>query len=288
MLSNKVRDQLRRAFKYGYFYYSDGNLLYVLFEPEHQTKADQWFAEHKQEIQQEIALRLDMPLYEYSDYSTGSYGFKKQGGVTLTFTEVSTGEDAYCIFNADIKYQRGPKKGKKLPKGKFSCPRDGKFSRFWSKTGLAKPRRLSEYHEHMGKLKGVIFCAEKSDTHDHRRLKKDSLTPLSMTAEDIRLLLGHIEFSDNHSSAISRQEIGNLSATFRQPSSARNTTKPTTDEFYSDLSPRAKTSAVISCPEVRIHGQENTSSEELDKWVNDNLQEHERLNNDTQPCLIPF
>ena len=70
---------------------------------------------------------------QYISYSTGLYGRKNAGGVTLQLLCERTGEDYYVIFNADIKRKRNfkdKKAGTPLPKGRFSVGRKSAFYKF--------------------------------------------------------------------------------------------------------------------------------------------------------------
>ena len=100
---------------------------------------------------------------QYLSYSTGLYGRKNAGGVTLQLLCERTGEDYYVIFNADIKRKRNfkdKKAGTLLPKGRFSVGRKSAFYKFWLSTGITIPPRLSAFNDYMGKLKGLLYIAE--------------------------------------------------------------------------------------------------------------------------------
>ena len=100
---------------------------------------------------------------QYISYSTGLYGRKNAGGVTLQLLCEGTGEDYYVIFNADIKRKRNfkdKKAGTLLPKGRFSVGRKSAFYKFWLSTGITIPPRLSAFNDYMGKLKGLLYIAE--------------------------------------------------------------------------------------------------------------------------------
>ncbi|PKG37642.1 hypothetical protein, partial [Psychromonas sp. Urea-02u-13] len=79
-----------------------------------------WLNENKEELVSDIATLFSLNVYIYYDYSTGQYGEHKSQGVTLQFVNVTTGAEAYAIFNAGLKRTRNSKNnkaGELLPKG---------------------------------------------------------------------------------------------------------------------------------------------------------------------------
>ncbi len=124
---------------------------------------EQWLKDNRETLLSEIAQVANVEPYIYLGYSTGSYGEHKSGGVSLQFTNLITGEDAFAVFNAELTRARKSKSGDKgisLPKGKFRVRKGFEFYRFWLLSGLNIPPRLSVFDQYMGNLKSLAFIPE--------------------------------------------------------------------------------------------------------------------------------
>ena len=228
------------AAQYGDFEVLDGVVSFIAKDPQQQQSASKWLAERRDDIEIYIISALKLKTaYRCVDYSTGFYGPKKSDGVTLTFDNIYSGDDAFCVFNADIRYQRGARAGKKLPKKKFKVKRRSKLMRFLVMSGL-KPRRQSEFHEHMGKLKEIIYTADLVNPDGGKQLDKDSIKPLHLEAKVLTNLLKNKHNNEINGSAIDRQFFGNYSANTRQPSSANTWPNPSNNETSSEFKVRAE------------------------------------------------
>ncbi|MDR3428220.1 hypothetical protein [Silvimonas sp.] len=146
----------------------------------------EWLSKNAPCLVQEILAALGTAVaYEYCDYTTGSYGKHKAGGVTLQFQSLLTCAKAYVIFNAELTRSRttkAAKKGTPLPKGHFRIGKRSHFYQFWKSTGLAEPKRLSSFHDYMGNLKGILFTAKLQ----YNRMDAGTLKPLSISAHVVR------------------------------------------------------------------------------------------------------
>lgn len=143
-----------------------------------------WMEANRLNICREILSAIGTDAFEYLGYQTGNYGRHKAGGVTLQFVSVLTGQSAYTIFNADLTRQRtvaGKEAGTPLPKGQFRIGKRSHFLGFWLSTGLPLPKRLSSFHDYMGKLKGVVFAAEIQG----ERLDAGSLRPICLSVDAV-------------------------------------------------------------------------------------------------------
>jgi len=152
-----------------------------------------WFDKHKSSFIQSIVNKLQPNLYVYVGYSTGRYKKQKFPGITLSFINLLTGGSGYIIFNACLDRKRTTKHGEQgsaLPKDHFSIAKRSSFYKFWLKTKLDVPRRLSSFHDYMGKLKGLIFMFE---IKKKEQLDKKSFALLSLEHEELNKLI----FSDN-------------------------------------------------------------------------------------------
>ena len=95
--------------------------------------------------------------------STGRYGIHKAGGLTLRFTHPESQSDYYVIFNVRLERQRDSKKhkaGTPYPKGQFWISKNYEFYKFWQRTGLKLPPRLSAFNDYMGNLAQLTYQAD--------------------------------------------------------------------------------------------------------------------------------
>ncbi|MEE1923555.1 hypothetical protein V0R50_19280 [Pseudomonas sp. 148P] len=152
----------------------------------------EWLDEHSEEIIKDILSVLEIDAYQYYDYGADYYGPKRSPGVTLHFRSVVKRTHAYVIYNADLSRSRNTvtgQKGGRLPPGQFRIKNQRwGFHKFWERSGLKFPPRLSSFHDYMGNLKGILFIADGSDSGSER-LDKKTLRPLSVTAEEIERAL---------------------------------------------------------------------------------------------------
>lgn len=186
---------------------------------------DDWYSANKQRLITEIVKAVSVTAYCYDSYSTGRYKSDRKvlyfSGVTLQFFNVVTGENPHAIFNVGLKRSRATKANKKgdpLPKGRFNITKNYAFFKFWGRTKIPHARRLSEYHEHMGKLRNMVFTME---LNEKGKAINDSLMPLSVSCDAIATALNITDFvrqEVGNSSAKCRQEVGNR---VRQVSSAK-------------------------------------------------------------------
>jgi hypothetical protein len=144
----------------------------------------EWMNANRLDLCRELLAATGQDAYEYLSYQTGCYGPHKSGGVTLQFVSILTGESAYVIFNADLTRQRsvGSKlAGSPLPKGQFRIGKRSHFYRFWLSTGLPLPKRLSSFHDYMGKLRGVVFEADAQ----RERIDASTIRPICLSVADV-------------------------------------------------------------------------------------------------------
>lgn len=146
---------------------------------------DDWLKRHAFELTREVLLALNFDAFEYTGYSTGYYSKNKWPGVTMQFSSVTTGGDAYAIFNVELNRARGTHTGKKqdpLPKKQFRVSKRHEFYKFWMRTELRFPTRLSNFHDYMGNLKGLLFVAP----IQNGRLINKQICLLEIEADTIR------------------------------------------------------------------------------------------------------
>lgn len=99
----------------------------------------------------------------FDGFSTGRYGMHKADGLTLSFTHPESQSDYYVIFNVRLDRQRDSKKhkaGTPYPRGQFWVSKRYEFFRFWHRTGLRVPPRLSAFSDYMGNLAQLTYQAD--------------------------------------------------------------------------------------------------------------------------------
>lgn len=146
-----------------------------------------WYKENAPIIIREILRTLCIEAYQYRSYKTGCYQKGRLPGVNLHFCGVISGNSTYSIFNADLTRSRSTKTGKAgtaLPDGHFSVGELSHFYKLWMAAGLNPPRRLSAFHDYIGKLGGILFSAEVTPNRPSR-LQSGSFRPLSVSAAQI-------------------------------------------------------------------------------------------------------
>jgi len=153
----------------------------------------EWLAKWRLNIFKQIALRMDVNIFQYLSFNTGKYGRHKAAGINLRFDNLINGTDAYVIFNVDLTRQRTTKQGMKgepLPGKRFTVGGKSKFHTFWNNTGLKEPDKRTKYSSCMGKLKSIIFTGvyDKGDLK-RTRLDKNSLLPLAVSHHELLRLI---------------------------------------------------------------------------------------------------
>ncbi|XOV80836.1 MAG: hypothetical protein ACFHVJ_07790 [Aestuariibacter sp.] len=175
-----------------------------------------WLKENRETLMCEIARNLQIPVYQYTGFTTGRFNNGRFPGVKLNFIEVSTGASASAFFNAHLDKLRGstqrPDNGR-LQDKYFRVGEHSKLFKFWKLAGLPKPRRLAELYKSMGKLKAVYFTGKASQS---AKLLNESLIPLTINASQV--LSG---ISDNSSTVCSTKFRQSVDKSYRQPVSTR-------------------------------------------------------------------
>jgi hypothetical protein len=141
--------------------------------------------QHWMSLVSEIAEIISIDAFVFSGHKTGNYGKHKADGLTLMFGCLMTNKKPYAIFNVDLTRARTTRHGvagSALPKGQFRPGRGSKFYEFYTQTGVEPPKRLSTFHEHMGKLRTLVFTGEYVK---HERLQKDTLRPLDVSCDEL-------------------------------------------------------------------------------------------------------
>ncbi len=150
---------------------------------------------HKLKLMVEILQKIGRDALTFHSHSASKYGPTLAGGVTLQFTHVLTGSEAYAIFNANLTRSRNTKSGRAgdpLPTKQFHVAKHSGFCKFWASTGLP-PRKLSSYYEYMGKLKPLFFESQDiSNSND--RLDSSLLKPLQISFQEVKEAF---DFSDS-------------------------------------------------------------------------------------------
>jgi hypothetical protein len=171
------------------------------------TVPDQWMIENQDSLVLSITLLCGINILKYEDFSTGNYGSKRAGGVTLQFFDLNTGLMSYAIFNANLTRARNTASGKAgtpLPPRQFRVGERSSFYKFWCQSGLIAPKRLSTFSDKMGLLKVVLFTG---DYDKGERLSKNSIRPVNISCDQINNCICN---SVDNSPTISRQLTDNV------------------------------------------------------------------------------
>jgi hypothetical protein len=157
-----------------------------------------WLKQNETLLINDICRLLNIVPLRYISYTTGSYGAKKSQGITLQFSNLHSGDDAYIIFNANLTRSRTTnraKKGDLLPGKQFIVSERSGFYKFWLSTRLPLPRSPSKFYECMGKLKLLTFT---SPIDFNNRIKDKKLPLLEVSFQEI-LDKQSLFFSDKNS-----------------------------------------------------------------------------------------
>lgn len=179
---------------------------------------DTWLAAHTPTLMREIAETTGIPICQYQRYTTGRYGNKLAAGVALTYMNIVTGQSGVTVFNAELTRARSTKagaKGSNLPRGQFRVSALYSFVRFWNRLGLVPPRRLSEFHHYMGRLRDVFITAF---IDRQGKMDKGSIEPVTIAHSYLRaafccaatpnnLQANHGQFPDNWQARTTDKQI---------------------------------------------------------------------------------
>ena len=149
----------------------------------------EWIAKNLESFGSQIAALSSIDIFTYGSYTTGKYAIGKYPGLTMQFDSVTDPmKSPYAIFNVKLDRDRTTKhgvKGSPLPGRQFRVGRKRNFYKFWKRAGLPDPRRMSAFHEEMGKLNGILFTGgfRKGD-----RLQNDTIRPVQLSCQTLRYL----------------------------------------------------------------------------------------------------
>lgn len=147
---------------------------------------DEWMKQNSSEISYVILRATNQPAFEHLSFSAGKFGKHLAGGVELQFRELISDRNGYVIFPAEVVRATTTKFGKAgaaLPKNHFRTKKNTKFYKFWQRTGLKTPNRLSSFHDYMGNLQSLLFTA---DFVNGEKLNKDTIEPLNISFVQIK------------------------------------------------------------------------------------------------------
>lgn len=177
----------------------------IVIHPKSGKSAEDWLKANFAQIYKEVLSAIGLDALQYAGYSTGYYTPHKAGGVTLQYTSLLTGELFHVVFNADLTRARG-KPGQRLPYKQFRVGKGHAFTLFWSTLGLSLPKRLSAFHDCMGKLKSIVITCS---TDGKNRLDKKSIKPLTINHKELINLFSTNKSPDNYPT-VSRQSPDNF------------------------------------------------------------------------------
>jgi len=199
----------------------DGELI---IEPVSKKEvSEEWLIKNKNRLIREILELTEIDGYIYNSYTTGSYSVGNgilKDGITLVFENLLTCDNIRVIYNVLLKRKRNTncgKAGAQLPNGHFRVKSGYTFCKWWKSLGIPLPRRLSSFHDYMGKLKDLVFACELDAstsrvankmipllTITHDQLLTQLITPLNPT-DNPRTTYG--QPSDNCQTTITDKEF---------------------------------------------------------------------------------
>lgn len=225
--------------------------------------AESWIAANERELIVELLAHTDIQGFVYDDYHTGYWPYQ---GVSLDFVDLHTGEVRYRVFNAVLTRSRASgkhKKGDRLPRGHFTVAKRGGFVKFWKSTGL-KEQKLSTYYEHMGNLRGIVFCGI---PHRSAPNRLRDVYPLNVGAEEIKAALG-VTLADKQPTE-HRQATDNRPTTFTDKGTGERQEAP-------DVAPNPDTGH----ENYGIRQQGSTDTRVLSQSTEDWLEDYDRRANE--------
>lgn len=157
-----------------------------------------WLKKHERQITTEILEKLNMDALIYLGFDKGVFRGRYEG-IHLQFESLLKSTSHYCLFNAEVKYCRGPKIGQLLPGKQFRVGKRSEFLKFWRRIGLEPPQRRGSFHDYMGNLKSLLFTARPSE---NEKLEKQTLGPLSISHDEVQAAFVDVPPYSNHTEAI--------------------------------------------------------------------------------------
>ena len=212
----------------------------IVIRPKSGKPADDWLKVNARVIYKDVITQAGLDALQYTGYSTGYYTQHKVGGVTLQYRSILTGDLYHVVFNADLKRARGKQRGQLLPKGQFRVGELHAFTRFWVGLRLNLPRRLSGFHDCMGKLKSVVITGS-IDTNN--RILKETIKPLDVSYEKLTVLFNTTKSPDNYLT------------TFRQPPDNYPTRTPDKESPEPQLQQGLKSNSSTGANEYELSNQ---------------------------------
>ncbi|WP_290705721.1 hypothetical protein [Amphritea sp.] len=161
-----------------------GKIILIPKNKDTQT-SDRWLKDNWLKVASEILITSNQTGFAYQEYTTGRYTQHKAGSLHLTLYNPVTGNTAYAIFNAKLTRGRNTRFGdenKPLPKKRFTVKEHSGFTKFWRDMNIPLPRRLSAFHDCMGKLKHRLISAK---LDENGKAINKTLKPFSITHEEL-------------------------------------------------------------------------------------------------------
>ncbi|WP_415904573.1 hypothetical protein ACMXYW_14940 [Neptuniibacter sp. QD48_55] len=253
------------------------------------TTSDTWLKEHWLRVASELLRVTGHSGYIYKGYSTGFYTGHKAGGVTLQLFNPVNNQTAFAIFNAELKRARSTKYGKKgsaLPKGRFIAGKKSGFVQFWCDMGLGLPKRLSAFHDCMGKLDGLLMTAI---TNEKNKVINRSLMPLTIKHQELKEL---IKVPDNYPTIIPQTTDKQLTRIpdkeFHQ-SPVSHGVQPTSAACLNNYDIKVKGITGEGNSSLRLINNKPPQDQTIDEWLDDYTSNESQLasTNNTSRKPIP-
>lgn len=171
----------------------------VVKKPNGDKPPEEWIKTHATDVIDQI-IKVTSCQNAYRCFGHSVTPYKSEGTLTLMFADILTDTDTPLFFNVYLSRKRKTNNSdsKKLPKGKFRVTERCQFKKFWKKTELKDPGN-SSYHDYMGKLKKLIYYAEKANGTGKvkEKINPESVTLLDLSYEQIQTAYLRTKTTDN-------------------------------------------------------------------------------------------
>jgi hypothetical protein len=193
-----------------------GRIILIPKNKDTQT-SDRWLKDNWLKVASEILIVSNQKAFTYQEYTTGLYTQHKAGSLHLTLYSPVTGNTAYAIFNAKLTRERNTRFGdenKPLPKKRFTVKEHSGFTKFWRDMNIPLPRRLSAFHDCMGKLKHRLISAK---IDENGKAINKTLKPFSITHDELISLVTQADITQT----LARQTPNNYQTNIPDKESAQ-------------------------------------------------------------------
>ena len=126
-----------------------------------QDEADHYALEHNEQLLAAISALCGIKVFRYLSHSCQVCTDRTQDSVTWKLERIGTLGDYWAGFNAELKYSRGLKKGKRFDNPRqFNCGARSMLMRVWAQLGGNQKVVPSDLYRKLNWLKSIWFQAD--------------------------------------------------------------------------------------------------------------------------------